>query len=142
MEALKKIGEIKTETEEFLQRLEGICEHLKSYESISDLSSLKNLIADAYKRQEHLFSEDRKLQIAVMGEVKSGKSTFLNTLLFDGRPVLPKAVTPQTAVLTKIEYGEYNALELTYYSQEEWEALKERAALNEETTAHRIAKES
>lgn len=141
MEALKKIGEIKIETEEFLQRLEGICDHLKGYETMSDLSSLKKLIEDAYKREENLFSEDRKLQVAVMGEVKAGKSTFLNTLLFEGKSVLPKAVTPQTAVLTKIEYGTYNALELTYYSTEEWEALKERAALNEESTECRIAKE-
>jgi len=39
----------------------------------------------------------RLLRLAVIGQVNAGKSTFLNTILFDGQEVLPPAATPKTA---------------------------------------------
>lgn len=47
---------------------------------------------------------ERPLLITVMGEFKTGKSTFLNTLL--GQEVLTADVTPATAVVTMLSYGE------------------------------------
>ena len=46
-------------------------------------------------------SENRKLRIGVIGDVKAGKSSFLNALFFNGEDILPKACTPMTAALTK-----------------------------------------
>ena len=43
-----------------------------------------------------------RLQLAVLGQFKRGKSTFLNALL--GAPVLPMAVVPLTAVATFIAW--------------------------------------
>lgn len=50
----------------------------------------------------------RPLLITVMGEFKTGKSTFLNTLL--GEEVLTADVTPATAVVTVISYGEQQSI--------------------------------
>jgi ribosome biogenesis GTPase A len=58
---------------------------------------------EEYRRQfkrkvNDFFRENRKLQFAVIGQVKAGKSSFINTLLFGGKPVLPSACTPKTSV--------------------------------------------
>ena len=53
---------------------------------------------------EDLLREGNILKIGVVGQVKAGKSSFLNSLLFDGESVLPKASTPMTAGLTVLEY--------------------------------------
>ena len=45
-------------------------------------------------------NQERLLRIGIVGSVKAGKSTFLNSLLFDGQEVLPRAATPMTASLT------------------------------------------
>ena len=68
------------------------------------------------------------LRIGIMGQVKAGKSTFLNALLFDGRPVLPEAATPKTANLTCITHGPRHELRVEFYSPEEWQALCQLAA--------------
>lgn len=79
---------------------------------------------DAFRRRVETFRRvDRKLSIAVVGRVKAGKSSFLNSLLFDGKDVLPRAFTPKTATLTKIEYAPENAIEVEYYTKEEWTSL-------------------
>lgn len=88
--------------------------------ALSDLDRLR----DAFRRRVETFRRvDRKLSIAVVGRVKAGKSSFLNSLLFDGKDVLPRAFTPKTATLTKIEYAPENAIEVEYYTKEEWTSL-------------------
>ena len=69
---------------------------------------------------EDLLREGNILKIGVVGQVKAGKSSFLNSLLFDGESVLPKASTPMTAGLTVLEYGETNTFEVEYYDAKEW----------------------
>jgi GTP-binding protein EngB required for normal cell division len=44
-----------------------------------------------------------RLRVLVAGEAKRGKSTLINALL--GRDVLPSGVTPLTAVVTTVRYG-------------------------------------
>lgn len=61
------------------------------------------------------------LQIGIVGQVKAGKSSFLNSMFFNGHNILPKASTPMTAGLTIIEYSPDNAFEIEYFSQEEWD---------------------
>src|ERR1700691_2136577 len=46
--------------------------------------------------------QHKRLQIAVLGQFKRGKSTFINALL--GAPILPTAVVPLTAVPTFIAW--------------------------------------
>jgi ribosome biogenesis GTPase A len=44
-----------------------------------------------------------QLHLAVLGQMKRGKSTFINALL--GAEVLPTGVLPVTAIITEIRYG-------------------------------------
>ncbi len=61
-------------------------------------------------------------RIAVIGQVKAGKSTFINALA--GRPtMLPTDVNPWTAVVTKIHFGEPGRQEGAYFeffTEDEW----------------------
>ncbi len=56
--------------------------------------------------------EDRRFTLAVVGEFKRGKSTFLNALL--GREILPSDVEPTTATLNRVTYGVKPYMELRY----------------------------
>ncbi|KGN95674.1 hypothetical protein HQ39_05435 [Porphyromonas sp. COT-108 OH2963] len=67
--------------------------------------------------------EDNILTIGVIGQMKSGKSTFLNTFVFED-DVLPSATTPMTAALSVITYGEEKSIEAEFYTKEEWEEQK------------------
>jgi hypothetical protein len=60
-------------------------------------STLLARLGDLRERLQH-----ERLQLAVLGQFKRGKSTFLNALL--GAPVLPMAVLPLTAVSTFIAW--------------------------------------
>ncbi|MCM1140739.1 MAG: dynamin family protein [Muribaculum sp.] len=69
------------------------------------------------------------LTIGVIGQMKCGKSTFLNTFVF-GDTVLPSATTPMTAALSVITYGPEKKLEVEFYTRDEWEEQKMQAARN------------
>ena len=53
-----------------------------------------------------------RLRIAVLGQFKRGKSTFLNALL--GCDLLPSGVVPLTAISTFLRYGPQNRAEVSY----------------------------
>ena len=72
--------------------------------------------------------EGRDLVIAIVGRVKSGKSSFLNALLFDGESVLPQAATPMTAALTFIRYDEKCHAEVEFFSEGDWKGFEAKAA--------------
>jgi len=61
-------------------------------------------------------------RVAVIGQVKAGKSSFINALA--SRPtMLPTDVNPWTAVVTKIHFGEPGATEGAYFeffTEDEW----------------------
>lgn len=54
-----------------------------------------------------------RFHLAVLGQVKRGKSTLLNALL--GEDVLPTAVVPLTAIPTFIQYGAERSLRVRYH---------------------------
>jgi len=66
--------------------------------------------------------ENEKLTIAVIGQVSCGKSTFLNTFIFEDE-ILPVALTPTTAALSLITYGAEKKIEVEFYTKEEWEEI-------------------
>ncbi len=53
-----------------------------------------------------------RFHLAVLGQVKRGKSTLLNALL--GEDVLPSSVIPLTAIPTFVQYGEQRSLRVRY----------------------------
>lgn len=66
------------------------------------------------------------LTIGVIGQMKCGKSTFLNAFLFNDT-ILPAATNPMTAALSIITYGEEKNIVAEFYSQDEWANLKMQA---------------
>ena len=67
------------------------------------------------------------LTIGVIGQMKCGKSTFLNSFVF-GDNVLPAATTPMTAALSVITYGEKQKIVAEFYNQDEWAEQKLQAS--------------
>jgi GTPase Era involved in 16S rRNA processing len=84
--------------------------------------------------------ENDKLTIGVIGQMKCGKSTFLNAFLFKDE-VLPTASTPMTAALSVITYGEKREVIPEFYSKAEWQEIESNASLNAENPTVQAAKE-
>ena len=71
------------------------------------------------------------LTLGVIGQMKCGKSTFINAFVF-GDEVLPSATTPMTAALTVItynpnKYGTDAKLIAEFYTNDEWEEQRRTA---------------
>ncbi|KUG02616.1 hypothetical protein ASZ90_019984 [hydrocarbon metagenome] len=54
-------------------------------------------------RVNNFAAQNRYLDIAVLGQFKAGKSSFLNALI--GKPLLPVGSIPVTSIITRISYG-------------------------------------
>lgn len=65
-----------------------------------------------------------QLHLAVLGQMKRGKSSFINALL--GAEVLPTGVLPVTAIITEIRYGPNPEATIVYATG----GLRENAAIN------------
>ncbi len=72
--------------------------------------------------------ENDVLTIGVIGQMKAGKSTFLNAFVFED-DILPAATTPMTAALSIITYGPEKKIEAEFYTSEEWDEQKRTASL-------------
>ena len=73
------------------------------------------------------FAEGRLLRLGVVGQVKAGKSSLLNLLLFGGKEVLPKAATPMTASLTHITKSDRDEIKVEYYTKKDWAEIEKHA---------------
>ena len=71
-----------------------------------------------------LAEENRLLNIGIIGRVKAGKSSLLNSIFFEGKSVLPKAATPMTASLTVMTYGDAFSATVEYFSGADIETIK------------------
>lgn len=112
-----RLKEIINNSEHKLSELKAINYH-GLQESINELESLFNEFKES---GEKLLTDDQTLQIGIVGQVKAGKSSFLNSLFFNGEDVLPKASTPMTAGLTIIEYADKNTFEVEYFNEKDWD---------------------
>ena len=96
-------------------------EYLLNSSDIGEFNeSLKNLKTSLeVKRQ-----EGRIFQLGIVGQMKTGKSSFLNEYLF-GEEILPTAATPMTAALTLIKYSDENKAEIEFYNRDDWSSIEE-----------------
>ena len=122
-------------------KIQEILNKIQSYALEEQIEEIQQINKNFNRKVEDFYREGRKLNIGVIGRVKAGKSSFLNTLLFDGEEVLPKAATPKTATLTKMEYAEENRIVIEFYSAEEWEGIVKDAALGDKNEITKSAKE-
>lgn len=118
---INNFATIITSTEGAIKELQDINYH--------EVKKFADEIATKFKEfregGEDLINEGKILKIGVVGQVKAGKSSFLNSLMFNGETVLPKASTPMTAGLTVLEYGDSNYFEVEYYDEKEWSEFVE-----------------
>ena len=77
-------------------------------------------ITDEQRQEFEQKLDNDVLTIGVIGQMKAGKSTFLNAFMFE-RDVLPAATTPMTAALTVITYGPEEKIDVEFYNNEEWD---------------------
>jgi ribosome biogenesis GTPase A len=76
----------------FLNHIREICKQFQ-------IISLKGLLDSC----DNLLAENRVIDVAVLGQFKAGKSSFLNSLI--GQQILPVGVIPVTTTITRIQYG-------------------------------------
>ena len=94
-------------------------------EKESRRAQIKQAAGNGFITEEQQKEFEKKLDndvliIGVIGQMKAGKSTFLNAFVFE-RDVLPAATTPMTAALTVITYGPEEKIEVEFYNSEEWD---------------------
>lgn len=125
-----------TNSEKKLNELKAI-----DYNGLQEkIIELESLFKEFKESGDKLLKDDKTLQIGIVGQVKAGKSSFLNSLFFNGENVLPKASTPMTAGLTIIEYADRNTFEVEYFNENDWDIFvrqdKEYKEREKEVRAH------
>ncbi|MEJ3670125.1 dynamin family protein [Stutzerimonas stutzeri] len=106
--------------------LRGLLPHSATLDA-EQFGSLQALIDGLQDNLKSVREEGRNLRIAVVGQMKAGKSSFLNAAIFE-RELLPKADTPMTAALTKIVYAPKARAEVVFYSADDWADIEQRAS--------------
>ncbi len=102
-----------TQQREILQRERQIANALKTC-----LVNIEGLDIHASTLEQVITSLDELFLLVIVGEFNAGKSALINALLRS--PVLPEGVTPTTAKITKIRYGEQNRqVQLDQYTIEQ-----------------------
>lgn len=115
--------------------------------NLEQLKTSRNFIEEQYEVLRKYYTEKKDINnikealenfknniftVSFCGQIKAGKSTLLNALLF-GEEILPSDDTPHTAKLTKISYADNKYFEVEFYSHEEWIQLEENYSKNEES---------
>ena len=62
---------------------------------------------------EKLFIQSPPIDVAILGQFKAGKSSFLNSLI--GKSILPVGVIPVTTVITRLQYGDREQAVVRYF---------------------------
>ncbi|MBL0455237.1 dynamin family protein [Aeromonas veronii] len=125
----------------FVNKIEDFLIALDEHKFPDDYADLKSIASDFSTKLQRWQKQEQTLNIGIMGQVKAGKSTFLNALLFDGRPILPEAATPKTANLTKVVYGDRYSLHVEYYNQNEWREITDLAERQGDSDEIKVARE-
>lgn len=114
---------------EIVNRLENIVDRNSNYIEDVSIDLKEDLALESYNELERKINEikknGRELKIGIVGRVKAGKSSLLNSLFFNGKNILPKAATPMTAALTILSYGEEFSYEVDFYNEEDIKKIKE-----------------
>lgn len=112
--------------EDIFDKIDKLKEELSGLESSFETEMNKLLkIMEIYNNKKNDGDcEKIKLKIGIMGQVNSGKSSFLNALIFNGENVLPKDCISKTKIITKINYSHTKRIEIEFYTKKEWKEIK------------------
>jgi hypothetical protein len=119
----------------FEKQLQSTCELLSAYKKLvgPEASEKIELILNGFQKNiKDAENQNRTLKLGVIGAMKAGKSTFLNTFIFNGEDLLPKSCIPMTAALTKISYAAKPKSVVHFYEQEDWAKIEKKARNLEE----------
>ncbi len=92
-----------------LHRLEQICDRFQIVSLNRQIEVCKNLL-----------HQNQLIDVAILGQFKSGKSSFLNSLI--GKPILPVGVIPVTTTITRLQYGKRERAIIRHFDGREIEA--------------------
>jgi uncharacterized protein YdaU (DUF1376 family) len=125
-EVLKKVCDLRRSFDELVSRHSddgAFGDSVKSALAAADFPSEEQLKKDFAKATDGA----RLLRIGIVGAVKAGKSSLLNSLFFDGKDILPKAATPMTAALTEITWGAKCTVTVDFFTDQDIEELRRRS---------------
>ncbi len=105
-----------------------------SLDQTHSIPSAKKLQAELAEIED----DERLLRIGIVGRVKSGKSSLLNALVFEGQSILPKAATPMTAALTTLSHGDSVQAEVEFFTPADIEDMKAQARDYEKQVQERV----
>ena len=87
----------------------------QSLKNVVDLCSRFSILS--LNRQiescENLLIQNPPIDVAILGQFKAGKSSFINSLI--GKSILPVGVIPVTTVITRLQYGEKERVVVRYF---------------------------
>ncbi len=112
---------------DFLQLIDKISDQLNPDEQLINpeyILKFQNRYDLVKENLESILNTDRTLRIGIVGEVKVGKSSFLNGLVFKGKDILPQAATPMTAALTKLVYSPQQSARVVFYTDYDWKQVE------------------
>lgn len=116
-EAIKDYANNLNKSKKLLSELADIDYFDGQKKEISETQKLVSNYVEGVKNPEY--------QIAIVGAIKAGKSTFINSLIGDNLASVD--VTPETATLTKFKSAEKNYILVSFYTENEWEEIFEQA---------------
>lgn len=90
-------------------------------------------------KEQRDLADDPGLQIAIVGTINAGKSTFINALFREN--IASTKVTPETASLTKFIYSPKNKLVVKFYNKNDWDKLWKSVEDSEKGTETSIFRE-
>ncbi len=85
-----------------LDDVRGICRQFQIISLNRQIEACKGLLA-----------ENPPIDVAILGQFKAGKSSFLNSLI--GKSVLPVGVIPVTTVISRLTWGEKERAMVSFY---------------------------
>lgn len=106
----------------FQQKKQNLFEIYEKIKEENELLPVGDITAKSIdERKKNL--DDAEFVLAVAGQIKAGKSTMLNALIFQ-KDILPVDDTPHTAKITEIRYADEAFAQIIFYTQEEWQNIK------------------
>lgn len=118
IEKLKKIDSVADRYDDITGEIAGT---VRTENGVNSADKMEQELAE-------ISSAERLLNIGIIGRVKAGKSSLLNSLFFGGKQILPKAATPMTAALTVITYDENPHAEIEFFTPHDIAALQKEHA--------------
>ena len=89
-----------TATGSNLSRIRDVLQTIRDVGSRYQLVSLNRQL----EVSESLLAQNPPIDVAILGQFKAGKSSFINSLI--GREVLPVGAIPVTTAITRLQYGD------------------------------------